>query len=162
MSIIVNLIPSTVVSTPIPLIKQELPNTDADQFYKVCLSNDNVLTIAAPEMPSIIPLTILEAPPLAVPAWICSNHKVLYHQDKDYICGFLKCSHRKTWLFETRYQNGDVKSNINSPVLKRHYQCLINTWTLIPGWPKTPKIIHGLVSHVSAWNLTKPCPTIRC
>ena len=88
-SVIINSIPSTVILTPILPFDQGLPNSDATQFYMIWLSNNNILTITTSEMASIIPTTTSDALPLAVPAWIFSNHKVLYQQDNDYICGFL-------------------------------------------------------------------------
>ena len=86
---IVDSIPGTVISTPILPYNQGLPDSDATQFYTIHLSNDNIFTIAASEMPSIIPTTTSNALPLAVPAWICSNHKVLYQRDGIYLRGFL-------------------------------------------------------------------------
>ena len=89
-SVIVDSIPGTVISTPILPYDQGLPDSDATQFYTIRLSNDKIFTIATSEMPSIIPSTTSDAPPLAVPAWICSNHKVLYQRDGIYLRGFLR------------------------------------------------------------------------
>ena len=88
-SVIVDSTPGTVVSTPILPCNQGLPGSNATQFYTIHLSNDNIITIAAFKMPSIIPTTTSNALPLAVPAWICSNHKVLYQRDGIYLRGFL-------------------------------------------------------------------------
>ena len=132
-SVIINSIHRTIISTPVLPFDQGLPDSDATQFYMIQLSDNNILTITTPEMPSIIPTTTSEASPLAIPAWICSNHKVLYRLDDNYTHSFLQHSDNNTWHFEMRYQNRDVKSSIDLPDLTRHYQHLIDTGTLIPG-----------------------------
>ena len=157
-SVIINSIYRTVILIPILPFNQGLPDFNATQFYTIRLSDNNILTTTAPEMPFIIPTTTFEALPLAIPAWICSNHKVLYRFNDNYTHSFLWCSDNNTWHFEMRYWNRDIKSSIDLPDLTRHYQHLIDTGTLIPGWLKTPKVICGSASYISARNLTKPCP----
>jgi hypothetical protein len=100
-SVIVNSLPGTVISTPIAPHDQGIPKSDASQFYTIRLSDENILNVAAPEMYSILPSTNSDVPPLAVPAWISTNHKVLYKQDGNYVQGFLWQSEANTWHFET-------------------------------------------------------------
>jgi hypothetical protein len=89
-SVIVNSIPGTVILTPLTSSTQGIPDTDTDQFYTIRLSDDNVMQIAAPEMFSILPVTTSQAPSLAIPAWISTNHKVLYLHDGQYLRGYLQ------------------------------------------------------------------------
>jgi hypothetical protein len=77
-SVRVNSLPGMVIVIPISSFDQGIPNSDADQFYTVRLSDDSVMKFSVPEMPSIIPVPMSNAPPLSLPAWICSNHKALY------------------------------------------------------------------------------------
>jgi hypothetical protein len=51
-----------------------------------------------------------------------------------------------------------MKNSITLPDLTRHYQQFLDTNSLIPGWPKTPKVIRGSAAHVSAVNLKQSCP----
>jgi hypothetical protein len=137
---------------------QGIPDSDADQFYTIWLSDDSVMKFSAPEMPSVIPANTPNAPPLSLPAWICSNHKVLYLHEGQYHRGFLNCTETNTWQFEIRSCDGQVKQTFTLPDLAQHYQWFVDTNSLIPGWPKTPRVIWGTAAHVSACNLMQPCP----
>lgn len=51
-----------------------------------------------------------------------------------------------------------VKTTVNLPDLTKHLHDLVDSGMPIPGWPKTPKVVHGSAAHISAKGLTQPCP----
>jgi hypothetical protein len=120
-SVRVNSLLGMVIVTPISSFDQGIPDSDADQFYTIHLLDDSVMKFSAPEMPSIIPAPMSNAPPLSLPAWICSNHKVLYLHEGQYHRGFLNCSDPNMWHFEIHARDGQVKQTFALPDLARHY-----------------------------------------
>jgi hypothetical protein len=118
----VNSLPGTVIATPLAAFDQGIPDSDADQYYTIRLSGDSVMKFSAPEMPSILPANKPDAPPLSLPAWICSNHKVLYLHEGQYHRGFLHRTDTNTWHVKIRSRDGQVKQTFDLPDLARHYQ----------------------------------------
>jgi hypothetical protein len=116
-SIMVNSLPGMVIATPLAAFDQGILDSDADQFYTIWLSDDSIMKFLAPEMPFILPADTPNSPPLSLPAWICSNHKVLYLHEGQYHHGFLHCTDTNTWHFKIRSHDGQVKQTIDLPDL---------------------------------------------
>jgi hypothetical protein len=111
-SIMVNSLPGMVIATRLTTFDQGIPDSDANQFYTIQLSDDSIMKFSAPEMPSVLPANTPHAPPLSLPAWICSNHKVLYLHEGQYHHGVLNHTDTNTWHFKIRSRDGQVKQTI--------------------------------------------------
>ncbi len=125
--------------------------------YTIRLDNGAVESVPASLLPSLTNFSDSSQPSSPFPAWIKHGEKCSMEYNNQQLTGLFHHSSDDTWEFHETNRSGVIKHKYPLPNLRKTYHSLINLGILRPGW--TSQSFVPTAYHVSAKNLTNPCPS---
>jgi len=155
----------SVISVPLPLLDDQLSNSDQDSpQYDIHLVDGSIPKVTYDLMEDIVIPPIPSSTQISFPSWMSNNQKVMYLHNGTYITGIMEYDlDHSTWHFLQRKWNSDELQGTNIPNLAQDFQLYIDDGTLIPGWHNKTYFLQssnhnlGHAQHVSATGLLSSC-----